>query len=206
MKNIILASAFIFSAVGLWGQSQTINFGSDLGTGSYSDGTAWQSEGYTFQIGVFNAGFVPSVSNVNDWAANWNVANQGGRTGETTWLDDGGDLYFGGSGAITNLSAPFTAGARVYIWGFDSTLDGTNEWVLLTNVSWVVASDISTPQNSNYLTSASGVEAVIGNFDGTNFTSVKVVIGSEIPEPSTFAAVAGLAVLGAVATRRRRSA
>ena len=209
MKKVISTTLFLASAAGLWAQSQSINFGSDIAVGLNSDNSAWTANVFTFQLGSFDVGFIPSSSNVNDWLTNWNVANQGGQTGTAAWLDDGGDLYFAGSGAITSLTAPFAASTQLYIWGFDSTANGENEWILLTSANWKVAENITdAPVQSTFLTTGSGVTTILGTHStaaGESFKSAAVTIGAAIPEPATYTSVLGLLVLGYAATRRRAS-
>lgn len=204
------AAILVCSASSVFAQSQSINFGSGLGVGLESDNSPWVSGSFFFQVGTFTTGFTPSAGNVNDWVSNWTVAAQGGTTGTTAWIDDGGDLSFSGAAAITSLTAPFTPGKQIYIWGYDSKSNGNNEWLLLQAVSWAVESNIDTPKSSNFLTTDSGVTAVIGSRTTPSgvetFKSALVTIGAPIPEPSSYAALAGLGILGFAASRRRRAA
>lgn len=187
---------------------QSINFGSPVpAVGTYSTSSSWSTAGdFVFELGVFNSGFTPTAGNVSQWAANWSVANQGGTTGTATWVNDGGDIGFTGSGRITALSAPFTGGSQIYMWGYDSKAVGSRQWILLSNTSWLVSSDISTPVSSNFTVNGS-TNAVLGGVSngGATLQSALVIV-SAVPEPATYAAIFGLAALGFCAVRRRRRA
>jgi hypothetical protein len=206
MKIKILAVLLL--TVGSALAQQSINFGSQIpSVGTYSTGANWETSGtFKFEVGTFASGFIATNSNTNSWAANWIIANQGGTTGVAQWINDGGDIGFIGSARITTLSAPFTGGASLYMWGYNSKAAGNQQWILLSNTAWVVSSDISNPVSSDLTVNAT-TTSVIGNISGsgTTFQSALVSV-SAIPEPSTFAALFGAAALGMAACRRRRTA
>lgn len=111
------------------------------------------------------------------------------------------------SGAFANIALAdgVTTGDRfaVVVFGSSTTSAvGLDTFTVWTDPTWVIPADGSTLSYSATPTGA--------NFKQLNAASSPIssgiVVDNAIPEPSSFAAFAGLAVLGAVATRRRRSA
>jgi len=70
---------------------------------------------------------------------------------------------------------------------------------IYTNSSWVVPAD---GQTVNFAASGSGTFLQLGTTATPAFTKT---VASPVPEPSTYAALAGVAVLGLAALRRRRA-
>jgi hypothetical protein len=203
MKFKIL-TVYFAAAVAAFAQ-QSINFLSPIpAVGTYSNTTDWDTGGgFSFEIGAFASGFNPTASNVGSWASNWTVANQGA-PGVTTWIDDDGDIGFSGAGRVISQSAPFTANAPLYIWGYDSKEAGVREWVLLSNTSWMVASDISSSISTDFVVNSS-TSAVLGGVSNNGATlQSALVIVSAIPEPAAFAVFVGVGAVGLVGLRRRR--
>lgn len=184
IKTIIsLAALAILSSTGL---AATINFGSQVpSTGKYSNGTDWLVDGsFHFEVGVFSAGFTPTLVNVSEWLSNWTLANMVG-PGTTTWIDDGGDTTFNGGGGYTTNVGPWAIGSHIYLWGFDTRANGANQWILLQNSSNWLAVDSSTISPQAFQTFDSGTSTVIGSVNGTgdSFQSASVNV---VPEPSTW--------------------
>ncbi len=98
------------------------------------------------------------------------------------------------------LGGGIDSGDRFAVLVFSQSTDTAiagDTFTVWTDPSWVIPADgfaVTFPANLTQL-SAAATPALIGT-----------VLTTAIPEPSSFAAFAGLAVLGAVATRRRRSA
>lgn len=203
MKILRCLVVAVVMSVPMWAQ-QSIDFGSQVPSdGTYSTSDSWDTTGgFIFEVGSFASDFTPTTLNFSEWASNWVVANQGA-SGTTTWIDDDGDTGFIGNGLIVTLSEPFTSGANVYIWGFDSKAAGSREWVLLTDPAWLVASDISSPVTSSFIVEGS-TTAVVGSVTngGASLQSALVNVGA-IPEPATLGVIFGVSALGMVACRRR---
>lgn len=200
---ILLAVSSLFPLVG---GAATINFGSQVpSTGKYSNGTDWLVDGsFHFEVGVFSAGFTPTSLNVSQWLANWSLANMGA-TGATTWFDDGGDTSFTGNGEYTTNSNPWAIGSKIYLWGFDSRANGTNQWILLQNSTNWVTVDSGTISPQAFQTFDVGTSAVVGSVNGAGdaFQSAAVNV---VPEPSSgmlLALGAGLAAVSIRVLRRR---
>lgn len=80
---------------------------------------------FTFEVGAFADGFVPTAENVDLWAANWIAADRA--TYHKTFAFATGSV--GDAPAIR-------VGAKGYLWGFD-TRDGEAEWILVSDPGWV---------------------------------------------------------------------
>lgn len=92
-----------------------------------------------------------------------------------------------------------------------STVQNGLEYGLLADASWVTPSDGGSNENTYQIISSGGNGFFGANANTLQLTnsqarSILSVGGVAIPEPSSFAALAGLGILGVVATRRRRSA
>lgn len=183
-KTIVLLAAL--SLFPIMGHAATISFGSQVpSTGKYSNGTDWLVDGsFHFEVGAFSSTFTPTSGNVSDWLANWSLANMIG-PGFTTWIDDGGDTSFNGGGGYTTNSNPWAIGSKIYLWGFDSRANGSNQWILLQNSSNWVAVDSGTVSPQVFVTFDSGTSTVIGSVNGAgdSFQSASVNV---VPEPSTW--------------------
>ncbi len=85
------------------------------------------SQSFRFEVGVFANGFIPTSNNTDSWTANWVPAD---RTtyNSTTHL-------FSSAFVIENNYAPFTVGAKAYIWGFSGS-SAAGEWILFRNTDW----------------------------------------------------------------------
>lgn len=176
----------------------TINFTSPaFEIGKDSSGTALDSS-YTFALGSFGA-FTPSSSNVEDWASNFNVL------GSTTW---GGFTQYSGTGNLTDNDSPFTTSDQGFVWGYNTqTIGASTEWILITNSSWIFPTVGSSP-TVDWTSSDVGTYAALGTITndlGTGNADPYLQTASlaAVPEPSTYALLAGVACLGFMVTRRR---
>lgn len=131
----------------------------------------------------------------------------------------------GFAGGISFSTATFDGASYVNqqlaVRFFNSTTEDFSDYglVYLTGVAeWLVKDNGDPIDNQNQidlgdltavdgLSLAAGAEIVRGSFGpGTDpFTSMPLFQTSAVPEPSTYAALAGLCALGAVALRRRRA-
>lgn len=109
-----------------------------------------------------------------------------------------------------NNNTLVTAGTQMYICisdraGGSNYVSATKE-VVLTDPSWLVPSfTVGTPSGLTYYFSAS-TTAVKGSFtfaSGAEGAGIDTI--SFVPEPSTYAAIGGMAVLGVALLRRRKS-
>ena len=82
--------------------------------------------GFTFEVGTFRDGFVPSPDNTGQWASHWVAADSGSYNPQ-----------FSFAAGSASVGAGIEAGDRGYIWGFDSREAGSVEWILVSDPSWV---------------------------------------------------------------------
>jgi hypothetical protein len=111
--------------------------------------------GYQFELGVFEGAFVPTISNKEQWAANWRPAQ---RVDYNPGID-----AFDSSYQVADNEPPFNAGKNAYIWGW--RVDAANsEWILFRAESWTwPVSDIFNPNALEW--DAVEATAVIGTID-----------------------------------------
>lgn len=82
---------------------------------------------FVFRLGVFSGGFIPTAANVNQWSAHWVTADSNTYNPSTK--------AFEGNFTVTGNAAPFTIGAKAYVWG-RSQGSAKDEWILFRNTSW----------------------------------------------------------------------
>ncbi len=80
-----------------------------------------------------------------------------------------------------------------------TTILAGDTYTVWTHSSWVV------PPDGNYSFAASPTGSNFQQVTAANSANLKVFTGTVVPEPSAFAALAGIAALGFAASRRRRS-
>lgn len=183
---------------------QHFSSGGEGGLGLVSNGSSWVPGEWTFESGVFSAGFAPATDNLGAWNSAWTSTYVSeSHTGSSEWWDDSGVFYYYGEGGYLTNNAPFTLGTQLYVWGYN-TKDLTDidaEWILLTNESWTVVSTAFL--NTQYLdTKDLGTVAILGAItnDGYDLQSASV---SSVPEPAAYATLLGAAVLTLTHLRRR---
>lgn len=166
--NILSANAAAIVAlfgfpVGAAGAAQ-VNWGSErfatsltsAGEGSPMDAS------FTFELGAFEPGFVPTAANRNEWVSRWQGAASAGYN-ETF-------RFFTGSVLVDSANPVFSASNQGYIWGFNSRASGqTVEWVLITSPSWLwsSASGIATPLEWCVVEASVAVVGQINAADGS---------------------------------------
>ena len=195
LNRILLAGLVIASAISLRAQT-TINFTSQaFEIGKTSTGTALDTS-YTFALGSFGS-FVPDSSNIADWASNFTTL------GSTTW--DEVFTQYSGTGNLVNNNAPFTTSNQGFIWGYNTQVIGAaTEWILLTNANWTFPTAGSQP-TVDWTSTDGGTYAALGVLNALSADPYLQTANllSAVPEPSTYALLAGLAMLGFVWFRRR---
>ncbi len=141
--------------------------------------------------------------------------------GTYTALDIGGsgEIGFDFSGAVINISGNTSTGDNLYfVWfptltnsAIGTTVGGGISYGAFTSaikdefadIAWVVPSDGASVSIGS-LSAGLGGNPALTNLQAT--ASLTTTGGVVIPEPSSFAALAGLAAVGMAASRRRRSA
>jgi len=148
------------------------------GLGLYSDGVAWPTAGgFTFEVGVFPAGFDPATAERASWIAAWIPARAAATDGVVnTWFKDGSSTYFSIAGSSTALRTSETPGSQYYVWGYNTKTIGTNaEWVLLTNSAWRVIATTTPRLPDQFDTKDEGTAALVGRLSnaGQDLQSAK---------------------------------
>lgn len=203
MKNLARISTLllVLGVARLAGQTQ-INFSSSaFEVGHTSTGAPLTSQ-FIFALGSFGS-FVPTGSNISLWAANFTPVPTNG----TVAWDAEGFTQFTQTATLPSNSAGFATTNHAYIWGYNNQAITTGtEWILFANTNWLFPSASATDPTSWDINDA-GTTAVVGILNALGSTPyIQTVAVSAVPEPSTYAALFGLAAIGIVAYRRRQQA
>ncbi|MCX6939325.1 MAG: hypothetical protein NTX09_01080, partial [Verrucomicrobia bacterium] len=133
-------------------------------SGRFADGTAWPTTGgFTFQIGLFPAGFDPAKEARATWSAAWTALRPTVASGAVdAWFLDGTQALFSISGT-TGLAGAAAGGEQYYVWGATtrSARPGA-EWILLTNPAWRVVAGQTARLPDMFATTDAGTVAVFG--------------------------------------------
>lgn len=130
----------------------TINWGSDVNSILVTSAGAQLDTSFSFEIGTFTLGFVPTFHNTNQWEANWMVfdrafdptpgdPNDGDPEGWNT-IDDffvSSAQHLGTGASDSTYADPgdvFSMGAVAYLWVYNSkSIVPSSEWALVTDAS-----------------------------------------------------------------------
>ncbi len=145
--------------------------------------------GYTFELGVFVAGFTPTAANTDDWLANWRpiadpsgVPVAGSSTGFTTITSVFGPFDgFLSEAVLTHNTGAFAANTQTYIWGFDNRdTAGAGQWILITNSATWRLPVHDEPANARAWSvgSSEPSETLIGSISGPSMTLGAVTVSS----------------------------
>ena len=186
MRRIFLLSLLAAVLGGVGFAQQTVIATSSAGAGGlglYADGAAWPTTtgGFTFDVGVFPAGFDPLTAERATWASAWQSVRQSGGAGVvTTWFRDRSSTYFSITGSSAALRSTDAPGTQYYVWGYNTRAVGAaTEWILLTNPAWrVVASDLPLVPVT-FDTQNAGTVAIVGQLGngGKDLQSARVFAG-----------------------------
>jgi hypothetical protein len=219
-----LAIIIALTLLGLWPrglQAETFSWGSAFrsilvqANGQPMDGN------FVFELGAFNAGFIPTENNLTLWNQNWRLLDQADSS-TSEYVPANG--VFGSSASLTTNSN-FAVGTQMFIWGHNgkSILPAT-EWVLLTNGpgetpsntsdNWTMPRVTSSINSIIYYRVSGATVPVFGGINSTQgpggysaapgtFALQSHWVMSQVPEPGTVALVA-LGLIGGCVRRQRR--
>lgn len=192
-----------------------VNWRVEQSAATFSNGNIIQNGEFTFALGTFGAGF--DASDPFTFADSW--IDTGLVTSSIGWtnLGNAGFPAFGQSGGSNNIVGTLVrpegpVGDQAYIFGYTSLDVGTApEWIVLTNPSWIfpTGTAVGSPPSisGDWRSAAGGTVMVYGS--GFNHTSAGAPLDRSfetqaIPEPSTYALIFGLGILGFLGYRRTR--
>ena len=200
MRSIFLVGALSALCVASLSAQQTVVVTSAAGAGGegrFADGTAWPTTGgFTFEAGLFPAGFDPAKEAPATWSAAWTALRPSvAAAAVNTWYRDGSSTLF----SISGTSGPAGAandGEQYYVWGANTRVPrvGT-EWILLTNPAWRRATGGTARLPDLFDTTDAGTIAVFGErfHGGRDLQSAPAFTGELrlIGQVADFAVVAG---------------
>ncbi len=161
-------------------RGQSVAWGTSLAQGSppllyLPDGTAMPA-GFTWELGWFDAGFVPTMGNAGSWSAKWHTVDSTGVAGSPDHNVNG---YIADVGAAS--------GKQAWLWAYaDKSSMGVPgaPAVLLTSSSWFFPGlfafanfDIAVPPSSN----PPLLQVVIGRIDRQLTTSGGIQVAGLVP-------------------------
>lgn len=126
-RPVLFCLALVLAGI-VSAKAERLHWASSLGAANTTSTGQAMDGGFYFELGVFKNGFVPTAANTADWAANWAPAQRVKYHGTNRW--------FSAVFTVKDNTAPFTAGAAAYVWGFKgSELQG--EWILFRKSTWI---------------------------------------------------------------------
>lgn len=202
MRSIFLVGALSALCFASLSAQQTVVFTSAAGAGGegrFADGAAWPTAGgFTFEVGLFPAGFDPAKEAPATWSAAWTALRPSvAAAAVTSWYRDGSSTLFSISSISTSGPAVSAdLGEQYYVWGANARVPhvGT-EWILLTNPAWRRATGGTARLPDMFDTTDTGTIAVIGELlhGGRDLRSAPAFTGELrlIGQVADFAVLAG---------------
>ncbi|BCU77642.1 PEP-CTERM sorting domain-containing protein [Luteolibacter sp. LG18] len=208
-----LGSSGVIAATVTWGSDYASQISTSTGDGVDSS--------YTIEMGVFVNGFVPTVDNTTEWAANWRTLDTAEYDPINGYFTGTFDIQSDGSSTGTGAdSGVVFSGMMSYVWVHSNGPEDTYpEWFLARSGSWVVPDAPAQDCCDNTLPVQWAISD-LGNGDtpviGARGNSIGGGVASEpgnydlqtylvltVPEPSSL--VLSLVSLGLLLRRRRPS-
>ncbi|CAA6694085.1 MULTISPECIES: PEP-CTERM sorting domain-containing protein [unclassified Lentimonas] len=202
-KNIKIASGALLASCSLVFGTVTLQFSTFTGQADgFGNASGVTTNGMSFGVVVDTSGGTTGFSGLNSLNSFDITTDRSIISPDLVYTFGGGGTppvtadFFGAAGSVTTLTGVDYTGFSAsdpfaIIWFADNAANAGNDYGYLTDAGFALPADGNTGDFSGL-----AVFSGTGNFDATH---------SIVPEPSTYAALAGLCALGAVMVRRRRS-
>jgi hypothetical protein len=161
-------------------------------------GITWATQ-LDVSIGVFDAGFTPTLENYSTWNTKFTTDPS---PGYYVGPADGGPEYSAALRLSDNLTVPVGSQLRLWI-RTPAGFGGAAQTALFTDSSWLAVSNSPTDVVTRYFDFTNVTTAVFGTFDFNNSVASTVVV-TAVPEPSSYGIRIGLPALALAAIVRRR--
>ncbi|HSP42841.1 MAG TPA: hypothetical protein VLO11_08225 [Luteolibacter sp.] len=137
--------------------ARQIKWASDPSVTNLTSDNSSMDDGFQFELGVFEGSFVPTLSNKDEWAANWRPAKRVDYNPATQAFD--------GEFLVENNDPPFTIDKPAYVWGW-RLAGNAAEWILFRDATWNWP-EVDPFPGFSLEWDASEATAIIGDIDAT---------------------------------------
>jgi hypothetical protein len=152
-RNCFLIAALVATGMA---RGETINWYSPAQKTNLTSTGLVMDGGFQFQLGVFSGSFVPTPGNASQWATWWASAQAASYNPASKAFDS---LF-----TVTGNTAPFSVGAKAYVWGRRTASTG-DEWILFRKNDWTwPAPDPMNPFFTDW-NAASANEVILGSIN-----------------------------------------
>ncbi|HEX2100717.1 MAG TPA: PEP-CTERM sorting domain-containing protein [Candidatus Synoicihabitans sp.] len=170
-------------------------FGDFTTTLEDSSGTPW-SVSLDLELGAFTGGFVPTASNMSEWASYWTAGPLG-------FYDPSGPEW--GAQFTLNDNALLPVGSPLYLMAWGNLIGPATEVALFSDAAWQVGVNDPLDLFPVFLEFSEDSFALVGSFDwSAGLAGTAAVNFTPVPEPSTWGLAGALALLSVAVWRRRR--
>ncbi len=127
------------------------------------------TEDFLFELGAFDAGFVPTAANTAQWAGKWRAASRSGY--------NVADALFSATHSYSTNVPPFLPNAAAYIWGHNCA-PANGEWVLMSSSLWRWPLGSPSPVGSSFVWNSLDADspAILGQVNAPAFDLKTAVV------------------------------